>query len=128
MTPFELLSLIIALIALVISIWATIKSNKIGVRQNQLQEQLLGLEATRERGGLAERAYSALGSDGRNALCGRIVFCVGNCWGTSSTSPVVGQKGFGSIQSCGRGIGNTSSESLRFGRGGVFLMVRQTKL
>jgi len=60
MTPFELLSLIIALIALVISIWATIKSNKIGVRQNQLQEQLLGFEATRERDRLAASRSASL--------------------------------------------------------------------
>jgi hypothetical protein len=49
MTPFELLSLTIAIIALGISIWATVRSNKLGVRQNQLQEKLFALEASRER-------------------------------------------------------------------------------
>jgi hypothetical protein len=62
MTSFEMMSLIISLLAFVGSICATIISYRVGARQNQLQERLLSFEATRERDRLTASRSASLRS------------------------------------------------------------------
>jgi hypothetical protein len=60
MTRFEIANLIIAMLALVGAVWSTIISYRIGRRQNQLQEHLLGFEAAREQDRLAASRSASL--------------------------------------------------------------------